>query len=218
MIGTPGGSVERPALFFDDVAQFRAWLQDNHDSATELWVGFFKKHTGRRTIAYQDAVAEALCFGWIDGVAQRIDDDTSRQRWTPRKPGSIWSKVNVATVERLTAEGRMHPAGLAAYARRRPDRTGVYSFEQEDELVLPDAYAAHLAADGRATAFWERATPAYRKVAVHWVLSAKQEATRDKRMRELVDDSAHGRLIKIQRYGTPPVWVARVRTELGIGD
>ena len=171
-------------------------------------MGLRKRHVADRGLLWEDAVVEALCFGWIDSVAQRIDEDTTRQRWTPRKPGSTWSATNIATVERLIAEGRMMPAGVAAYARRREDRSGTYSYEG-DERELDAAHAAQLAADPAASAFWQEATPSYRRVAVHWVTGAKQQATRDRRMAQLVADSAAGRLIAPQRYGDPPRWVER---------
>jgi uncharacterized protein YdeI (YjbR/CyaY-like superfamily) len=207
-IGTPGGTPDRPALFFSGPEEWRAWLQANHDSATELWMGLRKKHVADRGLVWEDAVVEALCFGWIDSVAQRIDEDSVRQRWTPRKPGSTWSSINIATVERLLAEGRMHPAGVAAYEKRRADRSGIYAYETRT-LELTPAYAGRLAADAAATAFWEHATPSYRKIAVNWVMTAKQEATRDKRLAQLVEDCAAGRLIPSQRYGTPPRWLER---------
>jgi uncharacterized protein YdeI (YjbR/CyaY-like superfamily) len=208
MIGTPGGTPERPATFFSGPEEFRAWLEAHHDTATELWMGLYKKHVSDRGLTWEEAVPEALCFGWIDSVSQRIDDDARRQRWTPRKPGGNWSSVNIAHVERLTAEGRMHPAGLAAFERRRPDRSGIYSYEGAAEGLAPE-HAARLAADPRAAAFWEVATPSYRRLAANWVMTAKQEATRDKRIAQLVDDCAHGRLIPSQRYGVEPRWVAR---------
>jgi uncharacterized protein YdeI (YjbR/CyaY-like superfamily) len=207
-IGTPGGTPERPALFFSGPQEFRAWLEANHDRETELWMGLRKKHVPDRGLTWADAVVEALCFGWIDSVAQRIDEDSTRQRWTPRKPGSNWSAINIASVERLIGEGRMHPAGLAAYAQRREDRSGVYAYENRD-LELPGEYAARLAADPAASAFWEQATPTYRKVVTNWVLTAKQEATRDKRMTQLLEDCAAGRLVPPQRYGELPKWVER---------
>jgi len=209
-----GGSAERPATFFDDADDFRAWLESNHDSATELWMGLNKKHVEARGLQWAEAVREALCFGWIDSVAQRIDEDAVRQRWTPRKPGSNWSTININAVAELTAAGRMHPAGLAAFERRREDRSGVYAYENR-ERTWPDAYEALLRANPRASAFWDGATPSYRKLVTNWVVTAKQEATRDKRMAELVDDCANGRLIKGQRYGTEPAWVRRLRAELG---
>ncbi len=202
----PGGSAERPALFFRDAAEFRAWLEANHETATDLWMGLHKKHVPDRGLTWEDAVPEALCFGWIDSVAQRIDDDSRRQRWTPRKASSIWSAVNIAHVERLTAEGLMRPAGLAAYERRRPEDSG-YSYETR--LQLDDDQRARLLADPAAAAFWKVATPSYRGLAENWVVSAKREETRESRLEQLIDDCAHGRLVAPQRYGTTPKWVER---------
>jgi uncharacterized protein YdeI (YjbR/CyaY-like superfamily) len=207
-IGTPGGTPERPALFFSGPEEFRAWLEANHETETELWMGLYKKHVPDRGLTWEQAVPEALCFGWIDSVSQRIDDDARRQRWTPRKPGSNWSAVNIAHVEKLTAAGRMHPAGIAAFERRREDRSGVYSFENPP-ADLPPEFAARLAADAAASAFWDAATPTYRRQVVHWVLSAKQEATRDRRLVQLIEDSAAGRLVPPQRYGETPKWAER---------
>lgn len=208
MAGRSGGTAERPATFFSGPEEFRAWLEEHHESATELWMGLYKKHVPDRGLTWEQAVPEALCFGWIDSVSQRIDEDAVRHRWTPRKPSSNWSTVNLELVERLTAEGRMRPAGLAAYERRRPERSGVYAYETRD-LPLPEEYAARLVADPRAAAFWELATPSYRKIAVNWVLTAKREETRERRMAQLLEDCAAGRLIPSQRYGTPPAWAAR---------
>jgi uncharacterized protein YdeI (YjbR/CyaY-like superfamily) len=207
-IGTPGGTPERPAIFFSDPDEFRAWLEANHDTETELWMGLYKKHVPDRGLTWEQAVPEALCFGWIDSVSQRIDDDARRQRWTPRKASSIWSAVNIALVEKLTAEGRMREAGLAAFARRRADRSGVYSFENPEQ-ELPPEYASRLAADAAASAFWHAATPTYRRQVVHWILTAKQEATRERRLEQLIDDSREGRLVPAQRYGETPKWVER---------
>ena len=200
-------------MFFDDADDFRAWLEANHDTATELWMGLNKKHVEPPGLQWADAVREALCFGWIDSLAQRLDDATRRQRWTPRKNGSNWSTVNITAVAELTAAGRMHPAGLAAFAKRREDRSGIYAYETREREWSAD-YEAALRANGSASAFWDAATPSYRKVATNWVLTAKQEATRDKRMAELIDDCANLRLITSQRYGTEPAWVRRARSEL----
>ena len=208
-IGTPGGSAERPATFFSGPEEFRAWLAANHDTATELWMGLHKKHVPDRGLTWEEAVIEALCWGWIDSVAQRIDDDSRRQRWTPRKATSNWSAINIASVERLKAEGRMQPSGLAAYERRLEGRSAIYSYESISAAELPPEYAARLAGDAAASAFWAVATPSYRRLAVHWVVTAKQEATREKRMAQLVEDSAAGRLIPSQRYGDQPKWVER---------
>ncbi len=209
--GAPGGTEQRPATFFADAAQWRRWLELNHDSATELWMELRKKHVEPRGLTWEQAVPEALCFGWIDSVMQSLGPDAVRQRWTPRRPGSTWSAVNLALVERLEAEGRLTEAGRAAFAARRADRQATYAYEQAEVGELPKEYAAQLANSARAQAFWESATPSYRRAAIHWVLSAKQPATRDRRLRQLVDDCSAGRLIPPQRYGTEPAWVTRAR-------
>ncbi|MGX5697745.1 YdeI/OmpD-associated family protein [Agromyces soli] len=208
LIGTPGGTAERPAVFFSGPDEFRAWLEANHDTATELWMGLYKKHVAERPLTWEQAVPVALCFGWIDSVSQRIDDDAVRQRWSPRKPSSTWSKVNVELVEQLTAQGLMTEAGLAAFARRREDRTGVYSHENPDQQ-LPPEWAARIEANAAASAFLAEATPTYRRQTTHWVLSAKQPATRERRLQQLIDDSAAGELVPFQRYGEVPKWVSR---------
>ena len=207
-IGTPGGTPERPAIFFKDAPEFGRWLAAHHDTETELWMGFYKKGHPKAGLTWEAAVREALCWGWIDSMAQGIDEHTRRQRWTPRKRGSNWSTININAVAELTAEGRMQPSGLAAFERRREDRSGIYAYENRDR-ELPENYAAQLAADPAATAFWDIATPSYRKLAVNWVVTAKQEKTRDARMAQLVDDCANGRMIKSQRYGIEPKWVQR---------
>ena len=205
-IGRPGGSDERPAIFFTGPDEFRAWLEANHETEPELWMGLNRRHVADRGLTWEDAVPVALEYGWIDSKAQRIDDDARRQRWTPRRPGSNWSKVNVDIVERLLAEGRMKPAGIAAY-EARDDRIAPYSYETVAELS--SEHAALLATNASATAFWNEATPTYRKLCTAWVCSAKQPSTRDRRMAQLVDDCAHGRLIPPQRYGEPPKWLER---------
>ncbi len=207
-IGTPGGTPERPAIFFSGPEEFRDWLEANHATETELWMGLYKKHVPNRGLTWEEAVPEALCFGWIDSVSQRIDDDARRQRWTPRKPTSNWSAVNIALVDKLTAEGRMHPAGIAAFERRRDDGFSGYSFENAPQDFPPE-FAERLAADAAASAFWQVATPSYRRLVVHWVLTAKQEATRERRFQQFLADSAAGRLVPPQRYGEIPKWVER---------
>ncbi len=207
-IGTPGGSSERPAVFFRDAAEFRSWLEANHETATELWMGLNAKHVEPRGLTWAEAVPEALCFGWIDSLSQRIDDDARRQRWTPRKATSNWSAVNVAHVERLTAEGRMRPAGIAAFEARRDDRTAIYAYETPPD-ALPAELQTHLDASPAARAFLDAATESYRRGALAWVLGAKRADTREQRARQLAEDSAAGRLIPPQRYGETPKWVER---------
>jgi uncharacterized protein YdeI (YjbR/CyaY-like superfamily) len=209
-VGTP----EQPTIVFTDATEFRGWLMEHHATEDSLMVALAKKHVPEPKLDWPRAVREALCFGWIDSQARRFDADYTLQRFTPRRMGSIWSNINIAAIEELTAEGRMHPAGLAAFEARRQDRIGVYAFEAES-AELPADYLALLEADPRAAAFWAAATPSYRHIATHWVVSAKQAATRDRRMAQLVADSAAGQLIPTQRYGTEPVWVTRARAALG---
>jgi uncharacterized protein YdeI (YjbR/CyaY-like superfamily) len=207
MIGTAGGTPDRPALFFSDAAEFRAWLEENHQTAPELWMGLWKKHVTPRGLTWAEAVPEALCFGWIDSVVQRIDEDAVRQRWTPRRASSVWSAINIALVERLTTEGKMRPAGLEAFAKRKPERSGIYAYESGQALT--DEQRIRLLADPAAAAFWAVATPSYRRVAENWVASAKRAETRESRLEQLIADCASGQFIKSQRYGSIPKWVER---------
>ncbi|RZU60948.1 YdeI/OmpD-associated family protein [Zhihengliuella halotolerans] len=206
--GTPGGSAERPAIFFRDAAEFRAWLEHHHDSQSELWMGLKLAHVEDRGLTWKDAVPEALCFGWIDSVSQKIDADSRRQRWSPRKPGSTWSNVNIAHVERLMAEGRMHPAGIAAFERRTADRSGTYSHENPEAELTPELQAI-VDASPRSLAFLDEATLGYRKAVRHWIMSAKQQTTRERRANQLVSCCEAGELIPPQRPGRTPAWLAR---------
>lgn len=208
------GPPDRPAVLFVDASEFRGWLTENHATSDGLLVALAKKHVREPKLDWPRAVREALCFGWIDSQSRRLDEDYTLQRFTPRRPGSIWSNINIAAIQELTALGLMHPAGLAAFEARRHDRIGVYSFEAE-ATELPPKYLAMLEANPRAAAFWAAATPSYHHVASHWVVSAKQEATRDRRIEQLVADCAAGRLIPSQRYGTEPSWVGKARAALG---
>ena len=178
--------------FFETPAQWRAWLEANHATEVEVEVGFRRKATGLATMTWSEAVDEALCFGWIDGVRHSIDETSYRNRFTPRKPASTWSKVNIAKVEALEAAGKMTPAGRAAFARRTEANSGVYSFEGDRADELPDPYATVLAADARASADFAARPRWYRRAAVHWVTSAKREATRERRLAQLVASSAAG--------------------------
>jgi len=206
--GVPGGSAEHPARFFRDAAEFRAWLERHHATASELWMELRLAHVPDRGLTWADAVLEALCFGWIDSVSQPIDADRRRQRWTPRSARSTWSRVNIAHVERLIAEGRMHPAGLAAFARRAPERSGVYSHES-GEVALDPRLQALVDASPGAVAFLAEATPGYRKAVRHWIMSAAQEATRERRTRQLIADCEAGLLVPPQRPGRQPAWLGR---------
>jgi uncharacterized protein YdeI (YjbR/CyaY-like superfamily) len=185
-------------IFFASPAEWRAWLEEHHDTEDEVQVGYFKKATGRQGMTWSQAVDEALCFGWIDGVVRRIDEERHQQRFTPRRPRSTWSAVNIAKMEKLIAEGRMTDAGLRAFERRTEDNSGIYAFEQKD-AKLPPEFEARLKADAAAWAYWESRPPGYRHVATWWVISAKREETRERRMATLIEDCAAGRLIKSQR-------------------
>ena len=178
--------------FFEDAAAFRAWLEANHDKAPEFWLGLRKKGSGLPSVTYKEAVDAALCFGWIDGIAKGIDERSYKQRFTPRRKRSIWSAVNIARVGELTRLGLMHPAGLAVFEARDPSRANQYSFEQED-VRLSDAFADLFRANEKAWAFFESQPPSYRTPAIWWVISAKQAATRERRLGVLIKDSEEGR-------------------------
>jgi uncharacterized protein YdeI (YjbR/CyaY-like superfamily) len=185
--------------FFATPAEFRAWLEQHHADEREILVGFYKKGTGRPSLTWTEAVREALCFGWIDGVRRSVDADSYANRFTPRKPRSNWSAVNVKHVEELIREGRMHPAGLAAFEARAPVRTGVYSYEQRHEAALDPEQERQFRADEQAWEFFQSQPPSYRQTAIFWVVSAKREETRAKRLATLMDDSRAGLRIALLR-------------------
>lgn len=182
-------------VYFASPDDLRAWFEQHHETAAELHVGYFKAASGRRGLTHQQAIEQALCFGWIDGIGRRVDDQRWRVRFTPRRAGSIWSDVNIASVGRLTEAGLMRPAGLAAFERRRADRTGVYSFEQRAQAALEPEQQARLEADPAAWAWFSAQAPWYRRSAMHWVTSAKKPETRESRLSRLIADSAAGRSV-----------------------
>lgn len=190
-------------LFFRDRQQFRDWLAANHASATEAWLGFHRKETGRAGLAYVDAVEEALCFGWIDGIRRTHGDGVYVNCFTPRKRSSTWSNLNIRRMERLIAEDRVHPAGLAAFSARDPAKSGLYAFEQ-GAAALPPGYLARLHSDTAAFAFFDAQPPHYRRAATYWVVSAKREETRLRRLEALIADSAAGRWIAPMRRPPRP--------------
>ncbi len=189
--------------FFRSPDQFRRWLEENHATARELLVCYYKKASGRPSITWPESVDEALCFGWIDGVRKAVDAVSYTIRFTPRRTRSVWSSVNVRRVEVLTAEGRMRPAGVKAFAARLENKSGIYSYEQR-RAELDEPYASVLRADAAARAFFESQPPSYRKAAVWWVVSAKREETRLKRLATLIEDSAAGRRIAPLARTKPP--------------
>jgi uncharacterized protein YdeI (YjbR/CyaY-like superfamily) len=177
--------------FFSTPADFRAWLERNHASASELLIGFHKKSSGKKSITYPEALDEALCFGWIDGVRRKLNETSYVQRFTPRKPNSIWSLINVRHIERLTKEGRMHASGLAAYARRDPKRTGVYSFENRPR-ELSAAYEKRFRQHKTAWEFFQAQPAYYKRLLIFRIMSAKKEETQIRRLEQLIEISAKG--------------------------
>jgi uncharacterized protein YdeI (YjbR/CyaY-like superfamily) len=188
------------AIYFESPEQFRAWLEEHHATATEVWVGYWKKHTGKDSLTWSQAVDEALCFGWIDGVLRRVDDERHIQRFTARKPTSNWSAVNIAKVVQLRAEGRMRPAGEAAFALRRDEKSGVYSYEQRHLAAFEHEQEERFRANAAAWEYWSAAPAGYRKMATWWVTSAKKPETRERRLTTLIEESAAGRRPKQFTY------------------
>ena len=181
--------------FFATPEDLRAWLEEHHESADELWVGLYKKASGRPSVTWPEVVDEALCFGWIDGIRKGIDDVSYTNRITPRKPTSNWSAVNVKHFGQLKRQGRVRPAGQRAFDRRTRAKTGVYSYEQRHEVRLEPAFEKRFRARKRAWSWFQDQAPSYRTTAVYWVMSAKRQETRERRLRQLIDDSGRGKRV-----------------------
>lgn len=182
--------------FFATPEKFREWLEKNHASETELLVGFHKKSSGKKSITYAEALDEALCFGWIDGVKRSLNETSYTQRFTPRRARSIWSLVNVKHVERLKKEGRMHAAGLAAYEQRDPKRTGIYAFENAPRDLSAD-YEKQFRKVKGAWEYFQTYPPYLKKTVSFWVMSAKKEETRSARLQRLIESCAKGERIGV---------------------
>ncbi|WNG43648.1 bacteriocin-protection protein [Archangium minus] len=183
--------------FFATPAEWRSWLEKHHAREPELLVGFYKRDSGKPSITWPESVDQALCFGWIDGVRKRVDDVSYTIRFTPRKARSIWSNVNIKRVQELTRLGLMHPAGLEAFEKRAEDKSGIYSHEQKDNPTFTEEYEKKLKANKKAWTFFQAQAPWYQRSATHWVVSAKKEETRLKRLTTLIEDSANGRTIPL---------------------
>ena len=186
--------------FFSDQQKFRNWLDENHDKKKELLVGFYKKSTGKPSITWPESVDQALCFGWIDGIRKSIDEESYSIRFTPRNPKSTWSTVNIKKVEQLKKLGLMKAAGLAAYNRKEENNSKIYSFEQKIVKFDPK-YEKTFKKNKKAWSNFLLHPPYYRKTVTHWVMSAKQEETRLKRLDRLIKDSEAGLKIKEMRVG-----------------
>jgi uncharacterized protein YdeI (YjbR/CyaY-like superfamily) len=182
--------------FFATAAEWRAWLARHHESATEVWVGFHKRGTGRPSITWPESVDHALCFGWIDGVRKSLGPESYVIRFTPRRRGSTWSSVNLRRVEELARLGLMQPAGRAAYAARTDAKSGIYAYEQREHARLTPAEERAFKRNKAAWTFFQAQPAWYRKTATYWVVSAKRETTRASRLATLLADSAAGRPIK----------------------
>jgi uncharacterized protein YdeI (YjbR/CyaY-like superfamily) len=179
-------------LVFPDREALRAWFEDHHATVPEAFIGYYRRGVGKVSTTWEEAVEEALCVGWIDGITFRVDDEVTANRFTPRRKGSNWSAVNIAKVAELRAAGRMRPAGIRAFEERDRRKDASYSYERP-EAVLPAEWLDAFRADADAWAFWERQTPSYRRTATHWVTSAAREETRRRRFATLVADSRAGR-------------------------
>jgi uncharacterized protein YdeI (YjbR/CyaY-like superfamily) len=178
--------------FFQTPADFRTWLEKNHATATELWVGFYKRDSGNPSITWPESVDQALCFGWIDGVRKRVDETSYQIRFTPRRRGSIWSAINIKRATELVRQKQMRPAGIKAFAARIENKSGIYSYEQRS-TELNEPYAKQLKKNKAAWNFFRTQPPSYRKMIGWWIISAKKEETRMARLTKLITASAKGK-------------------------
>ncbi len=187
-------------IYFPSAERLRRWFEENHDREKELMVGYFKKDTKRESISWSESVDEALCFGWIDGIRRSIDAERYCIRFTPRNPGSNWSAVNLKKVDELIRTGRMREAGMKVYSMRKPEKEQVYSYENGDQHALTDEMEQRFRQQEAAWSYFNAQTASYRKAAIRWVMSARQEITRDKRLEELIASCADGVFIKAMRW------------------
>ena len=198
---------------FPTAADFRTWLEASHDTATELLVGYYKKGVPKTSMTYAQSVDEALCFGWIDGLTRRIDDEVYTIRFTPRRKTSNWSAINIAKVAELTAAGRMRPAGVRAFEERDRRKDASYSYGRPVQ-ELPSDMLDRLKAEEAAWAYWQSRTPSFRRQTTHWVVSAKRPETRERRFTALLTDAAAGRdpqplLVTLEQRAADPKEVDR---------
>lgn len=188
---------EMEVVFFKSPSELRQWLEENHDTVKELWVGFYKKSSGQAGITYAEALDEALCFGWIDGIRKSVDEISYTNRFTPRKQGSIWSMVNIKRAGELAEAGLMQPSGLKAFGERDERKSKLYSYE-ERVRKLDDAYEEQFRASKEAWDFFQAQPAGYQRSAAWWIMSAKREETRLKRLAALVEGSEKGqRLVEV---------------------
>lgn len=188
--------------YFATPEAFRAWLAEHDGKRDELWVGFWKKATGKPSITWPESVDQALCFGWIDGIRKKVDEEAYTIRFTPRREGSVWSSRNIERYAAMEKAGLVEPSGRAAWERRTEDKSSLYSYEQKKRLALSPAYLERLKADRAAWSDWEARPPGYKRQVAHWIMSAKKEETRLRRLEQLIGDSAQARKVKpLRRTG-----------------
>ena len=180
-------------IFFARSDDFREWLEKHHQTTTEQWVGFHRKSSGRVSITWPEAVDEALCFGWIDGLRKTIDAGSYKIRFTPRRPNSIWSAINIARMKELIREGRVRPAGMTAFQKRTPGKSHVYSYENRKAARLSSAATKLFRTESAAWKFFQQQSKSYRQTAIWWVVSAKRPQTRENRLQRLIASSKAGR-------------------------
>ncbi len=201
VIHLPGAKEKLQSLFgmtlhfFETPSELRTWFSRNHVKSDELWVGYYKRSSGKKSLTWDQSVEEALCYGWIDGVRMSVDDESYTIRFTPRRPGSTWSQKNIRTAEKLIRSRRIRPAGLAAFQKRKESRSGIYAYEREKTIFNED-YERRLKENDKAWAFFNSQAPSYQRTVRYWIMDAKQEETRQKRLRELIADSSMGRKVK----------------------
>ena len=181
------------ATFFPSPSDFRKWLKQNHASETELWVGFYRKDSGRPSITWPQSVDEALCFGWIDGLRKRVDAQSYKIRFTPRKAKSNWSAINIGRVQELTRSDRMRSAGMKAFAQRIPERSGIYAYENRKTATLDKYAEKQIRSSPAAWKFFQAQPASYRQVVTWWVTTAKKKETRARRITKLIEQSALGK-------------------------
>lgn len=187
-------------VFFKNGSSLRAWFEKHHATETELLVGYYKVDTKKESVTWSQSVDEAICFGWIDGIRRSIDEESYCIRFTPRKPGSNWSKVNIAKAEELMRKGLMYPAGTAAFLKRKDINTNEYSYEARSPVLPEEPMLKMFRENKRAWEYYQSETPSYRKITARWIMSAKQATTRYTRLQELIASSEAGERIKAMRW------------------
>ncbi len=185
-------SAEDSPIFFSKPVTFRTWLEKHHQTKREQWVGFYRKASGRPSITWPEAVDEALCLGWIDGLRKTIDAESYKIRFTPRRPSSNWSAINIRRLKELMRERRVRPPGIKAFQKRVPERSGIYSYENRKSATLNDAELKLFRAESAAWKFFQRQPASYRQTATWWVVSAKRPQTQQDRLRKLIALSKAG--------------------------